>query len=675
MSDTPAQRSEIDLDEFDELSHVDQLRALERFAKERADATGRYRKLVEHLRLRSLSMDVEDREIYTTALAHIPVDELTHFDVTTLAGTHREPIRHAESFFRKIVERRRKKQLGLVPEKYIGLDKVRDQVLADMFGLTMPEVYHTGTLLDIPGDLRTNILAKPTNSRDSRGAYCIFTPADIFSIEHSRSLRSWDEMLDDVAAGLGPDAANQAVWQVQQLILEAEGQAARDFKFHTFYGEIGLILESKRHPTKQYAYFDEDGTLADVGRTHYPRFGDDDKTVFDKGGVTEEMLDRIRWLSRQLPVPYMRMDFVYTPEALFFVEFCSAPGSSHTWSDERDRSFGERYLRAELRLIQDLLAGKPFDLWHEYQRNIAPREAALFPPESSQTDLAVFDSMETEQRVSVVDRLAARRQAAIDDYRELAEHLRSSARPGSDEADLYVHAASRLSIAELTHPDLTTMARDLRVPIAQADSFFRKIVERRRKKQLGPVPEKYLGLRPEHDRLFARIAGEETVQPDAGGGEEEAGGQPIASELRFFCFYGEVALILELQRLPARRYAYFDPDFSPASVGREHGRQFDDLTDTVIGQGRIGQSHLATVSALSSKIPTPFMRIDFRWGERHLEFTTFSSAPGSSHTFNETWDRRLGEAYLDAEMRLIDDLLSGHQFPELQRFLDEIETG
>lgn len=380
MSEQPPTDGEFDIHAFESMDVYQQRAAIERLADERAEALEQYRSLVEHLRVKSHSLDARDKELYQTAVSRLSIDELTHPDLITMAKVHQDPIVHADSFFRKIIERRRKKQLGAVPEKYLGIGKERDQEFAEILGIRMPELHYTGSLADIPKELRADTLLKPTNSSDSRGAYYLFHERNIYSVQHSHTLRSWDEMIASIVSSLGEDAITTPTWQIQELVYEDDVHPARDIKFHTFYGQIGLILEARRHPTWQYAFFDERGNLADAGREHFPRFKDPAETVVDKGGLTNEQMDYARWLSQQIPAPYMRMDFLHTKDGLVFLEFSSAPGGSHTWSDEWDRRFGRYYLEAEMRLTDDLLAGKEYVGWREFMKQqTSPRKEPKEP--------------------------------------------------------------------------------------------------------------------------------------------------------------------------------------------------------------------------------------------------------------------------------------------------------
>ena len=253
-----------------------------------------------------------------------------------------------------------------MPEKYLGIAKERDQLFADILGVRMPEVHYTGSLDGIPEALREDTLLKPTDASDSRGAFYLFHSRSIYSIERSETLTRWDDMIENIVESLGESYVTAPKWQVQELVYEDGVRPARDIKFYCFYGHIELTLEVLRQPHPQYAYFDGYGAPVNAGRTHLPRFRDPADTIVDKGGISSETLEYVRWLSKEIPAPFMRMDFLRTEDGLVFLEFSSAPGLSHAWSDEWDRHFGALYLQGEMRLIDDLLAGKLYAGWHEF---------------------------------------------------------------------------------------------------------------------------------------------------------------------------------------------------------------------------------------------------------------------------------------------------------------------
>ncbi|RAU19187.1 hypothetical protein DN062_02655 [Nitrincola tibetensis] len=115
-------------------------------------------------------------------------------------------------------------------------------------------------------------------------------------------------------------------------------------------------------------------------------------------------------------------------------------------------------------------------------------------------------------------------------------------------------------------------------------------------------------------------------------------------DLKFYCFYGEVGFVLEVERANETRYCEWMPDGSLASTGRYKDRSF-------IGGG-FSTRHLETARHISKEILTPFMRIDFIKSRKDFAFGEFTPRPGQFSSFNQEFDRYLGECYLSAEARL-----------------------
>lgn len=135
-----------------------------------------------------------------------------------------------------------------------------------------------------------------------------------------------------------------------------------------------------------------------------------------------------------------------------------------------------------------------------------------------------------------------------------------------------------------------------------------------------------------------------------------------AKDLKFYCFYGKVALILEIQRFPELSYCWWQPDGTRISTGKYENELFK-------GNG-FSEQDKEIATALSMEIPSPFMRIDFLKTNNELVFGEFTPKPGNYDEFNTEIDLLLGNYYLDAESRLSHDLLHGKQFTSYQYILN-----
>ncbi|MTI95321.1 MAG: DUF362 domain-containing protein [Firmicutes bacterium] len=136
---------------------------------------------------------------------------------------------------------------------------------------------------------------------------------------------------------------------------------------------------------------------------------------------------------------------------------------------------------------------------------------------------------------------------------------------------------------------------------------------------------------------------------------KEKGATMPASDLKFYCFYGEVLLVVEIDRASQfGKFCYWDSDMNLADTGKFGDNQFN-------GVG-FDKEHLEVVKKVSLEIPAPFVRIDMLNGYDGLVLGEFTPRPGKFQNFNDKWDRKLGEAYRRAEGRIQTDLLSGKTF-------------
>jgi hypothetical protein len=139
-----------------------------------------------------------------------------------------------------------------------------------------------------------------------------------------------------------------------------------------------------------------------------------------------------------------------------------------------------------------------------------------------------------------------------------------------------------------------------------------------------------------------------------------------ARDLKFYCFYGRVAQVLEVIRDPETRFCTWDADGKMKDVGAFEGESF-------VGNGFTPEMlHIA--EQVSAEIPAPFMRIDFHATGSELVFCEFTPTSGGFWEYSRETDQFLGEYYLDAETRLVSDLLSGKRFDIYSAFYLRYQT-
>ncbi|MEN2466405.1 ATP-grasp fold amidoligase family protein [Ornithinibacillus hominis] len=125
-------------------------------------------------------------------------------------------------------------------------------------------------------------------------------------------------------------------------------------------------------------------------------------------------------------------------------------------------------------------------------------------------------------------------------------------------------------------------------------------------------------------------------------------------DIKFYCFYGRVGLILEISRYPELKYCWWTENGERVKTGKY-------TNDLFKGKG-CTQAEVQLAKEISQLIPAPFIRIDFLRSDKGLVFGEFTPKPGNYDEFDEATDKWLGDYFNEAEGRLINDLLNGKEF-------------
>lgn len=147
--------------------------------------------------------------------------------------------------------------------------------------------------------------------------------------------------------------------------------------------------------------------------------------------------------------------------------------------------------------------------------------------------------------------------------------------------------------------------------------------------------------------------------------EDNKEGVP-ARDLKFYCFYGKIGLVLEVKRYPEVKYCWWTPDGHRVFTGKYSEDFFE-------GKG-FSKADLELVQTVSSQVPAPFMRIDFLQSKDGLVFGEFTPKPGNYDQFDKRTDQLLGEYYLEAEARLLEDLISGKEFIHFKKIVANVNN-
>lgn len=154
-----------------------------------------------------------------------------------------------------------------------------------------------------------------------------------------------------------------------------------------------------------------------------------------------------------------------------------------------------------------------------------------------------------------------------------------------------------------------------------------------------------------------RVKSDEWIVEEMVMSDHDAG--QAARDLKFYCFYGRVGLMLETVRRPEVRRCWYDVNHQRVETGKYSNVLFE-------GHG-IPQRYVDTAVSISLEVPAPFIRVDFLASAEGPVFNEITPKPGGSHLLNRRWDIRLGNSMLAAARRLHEDLLDGRQFEAFLR--------
>lgn len=129
-----------------------------------------------------------------------------------------------------------------------------------------------------------------------------------------------------------------------------------------------------------------------------------------------------------------------------------------------------------------------------------------------------------------------------------------------------------------------------------------------------------------------------------------ADGDTLPTDWKVYTFYGRVGLVLQIDRSGTRRSKAYSADWK--DLGRVRG-------DTAFSSALPGPSDpagiLAAASAISTKVPTGFMRVDLYEAPHDggVVFGELSLVPGGDQFYRRGVDRTLADLWDDAEVRLM----------------------
>lgn len=238
---------------------------------------------------------------------------------------------------------RRRNLSGHKIEWYLN-NKNAAQSYAARLGVDTPKKYYQDEPLD-KIEFKPMSVIKPSRGKSAIGTYLVISEQDIRDVRTGARLTSYSALRNELNALLTSGRVKFNSWICEELIGEIRGGEvlpARDLKFYCFYGKVAMILEVERKDETKYCEWLPDGSLASTGRYA--------TQSFIGQGVTKEQIEWVAAFSKEIPVPFMRIDFLVTENRFVLGEFTPRPGQFNNFSDEFDQYLGTHYLAAEARL-------------------------------------------------------------------------------------------------------------------------------------------------------------------------------------------------------------------------------------------------------------------------------------------------------------------------------------
>jgi hypothetical protein len=236
------------------------------------------------------------------------------------------------------------------PQSVLGSKDV-GQTFAAAQGLRLPAVFQS----KVPHGaiaLRSRCVIKPTASSASKGVFLV-SDRKFLDLKSHELFGDRAELKRRIKRCLTAGQVSTDSWQVEELIVGKDGRwPPLDVKFYSFYGRVALIVEIQRFPTLRYNWYDPSGRPVVTGKYEDLQFVGE--------GFTGAELESAAHVSLQVPLPFVRVDFLRSASGLVFGEFTPEPGKFEKFNSATDVALGHEYNRAAARLQDDLLAGRRF---------------------------------------------------------------------------------------------------------------------------------------------------------------------------------------------------------------------------------------------------------------------------------------------------------------------------
>lgn len=263
------------------------------------------------------------------------------------------------SFYFKIHEARRIDELtaqarGVHRHEVWSFDsKIGGREVASRAGVRIPDLLQGP---DVPERidwraLRVPFVCKPVNGSGGAGVRVLIPTGTGRFCTLDRSRVYDEEELVQYYQRLAELKRISSRIYVEEAIL-AQGKRPFDWKFYTFRGRIGAILQIRRSgPRREYRYYGADWRLLGNVRLDVEDF------FLPPPSFPDELSAAARRISLLLPVPFARIDFYEAQEGVVFGEISPRIGGAQQFLPWLDEFLGRMWQEAEVDLREARFKG------------------------------------------------------------------------------------------------------------------------------------------------------------------------------------------------------------------------------------------------------------------------------------------------------------------------------